>query len=182
MLRVTLGRQSTVLTSLSLSSLPKSLYAVVIIRYQCSNRLTMTGLYFGGSVWCNVDIALRNVDVVYKQEIEPLGLTVIEWYVLRTLYAEDGQMASRLADAIGRPATSFTPILDGLESKGFIERKPHSADRRAVRIYLTAKGKALEEQVKASAERIESKIRQHLSDKDWQGYASVIADLQTMTP
>ena len=91
-------------------------------------------------------------------------------------------MASRLADAVGRAATSFTPILDKLENKRFIERRQHTADRRAVKMFLTKKGQALKERIAASAEQIESKLRQQCSGKDWQGYESVIADLQTMTP
>jgi DNA-binding MarR family transcriptional regulator len=142
----------------------------------------MADLHFGGSVWCNIDIALRHLEIIYKQETEPLGLTVIEWYVLRLLYEQDGQMPSRLADGAGRPQTSFTPILDGIESKRLIERRSHPSDRRAVRIFLTKRGRAIEEQVKASVERIESKLRQQFSNKDWQGYESVIVDLQTMTP
>ena len=141
----------------------------------------MAVLHFGGSVWCNVDIALRHVDSIYQKEIEGLGLAVVEWYILRLLYEQDGQMASRLADGVGRAATSFTPILDKLENKGLIERRSHPADRRAVKIHLTKKGQALKERIAASAEQIESKIRQRLSDKEWQGYESVLADLQTMT-
>ena len=142
----------------------------------------MADLYFDGSVWCNIDIALRHLETIYKQETEALGLSVIEWYILRLLYEDDGQMASRLADGVGRPPTSFTPILDGLEQKGFIQRRSHPADRRAVRINLTTKAQTLKEQVQVSVERIESKLCQHFSDKDWHGYESVIADLQTIKP
>ena len=74
-------------------------------------RQIMADLYFGGSVWCNIDIAVRHLEVIYKQETEKLGLTVIEWYVLQLLYEQDGQMASRLADGVGRPMTaSRSPI------------------------------------------------------------------------
>jgi MarR family transcriptional regulator, organic hydroperoxide resistance regulator len=142
----------------------------------------MVDLRFGGSVWCNIDIALRHIEAVYQQETRVLGLSVIEWYVLRMLYEQDGQMASRLAEGVGRPATSFTPILDGIENKGLLERRSHPGDRRAVKIHLTAKGQALKAQVFASAEQIESKLRQRFSGKEWQDYESVVANLQTMTP
>ena len=59
----------------------------------------MVDLCFGGSVWCNIDIALRCVESIYKQEAEALGLSIIEWYVLRALYEQDGQMPSQLARA-----------------------------------------------------------------------------------
>src|SRR6185436_2315133 len=100
----------------------------------------MADLYFDGSVWCNIDIALRQIDFLYKKDTHALGLSVIEWYVLRALYEQDGQMPSRLAEAVGRPATSFTPILDAIESKGLIERGKDPRDRRAIKIQLTAQG------------------------------------------
>lgn len=137
-------------------------------------------LRFSGSIWCNLDIALRNLDQVYGQVVEPLGLTVIEWYILRALYEQDGQHASELARAVGRAATSFTPILDKLQNKLLIERKPDPADRRAVRIYLTAKAQSMREQVLASAEQIDARIRKMFSNGDFKGFQNVIAALQSM--
>ena len=139
----------------------------------------MTGMRFDGSVWCNIDVTLRNLDAIYTQQIESMGLTVVEWYIMRTLYEEDGQMASRLADAVGRAATSFTPILDKLQDKGYIERRTHPSDRRAVLVYLTKKGRSIEEEVKASLE-IENKLRQQFKNNDWQAFQNVISSLQTM--
>jgi DNA-binding MarR family transcriptional regulator len=142
----------------------------------------MNDLRFGGSIWCNLDIALRKVDEIYKKEIQGLNLTVIEWYILRELYEEDGQMASHLAKGVGRPATSFTPLLDQLENKGLIERRTHPTDRRGVLMYLTAKGKALRKQVETVAERIESKLCEQVTDRDWKSYQHVVANFQSLTP
>ncbi len=142
----------------------------------------MAELRFGGSVWCNLDIALRSVDEIYKQETQEIGLAVIEWYLLRVLYDQDGQMANQLAKAVGRAATSFTPILDQIERKGLIERRTHPTDRRSVKIYLTAKGKALQPQVNAIAERIEKRLAQGVPDKDWQSYQRVVANFQNANP
>lgn len=135
---------------------------------------------FNGSIWCNLDIALRNLDQVYGQVVEPLGLTVIEWYILRSLYDQDGQHASELARAVGRAATSFTPILDKLQNKDMIERRPDSSDRRAVRIYLTKKGNSHREEILASAEQIDTRIRKSVSSSDFKGFQSVLANLQAM--
>jgi MarR family transcriptional regulator, organic hydroperoxide resistance regulator len=137
-------------------------------------------LRFAGSIWCNLDIALRNLDQVYGQIIEPLGLTVIEWYILRSLYEQDGQHASELARAVGRAATSFTPILDKLQNKDMIERRPDASDRRAVRIYLTAKGNSQRDQVMASAEQVDTRIRKSVSAGDFKGFQSVLANLQAL--
>jgi len=142
----------------------------------------MADLYFGGSVWCNIDVALRRLEPIYKQEAELLGLSIMEWHVLRVLYKQDKQMVRELAQAVGRAQTAFTPMLDHIESKGLIERCPHPTDRRAVIIQLTAQAKALEGQVKASAERIEDNLRRKFLEKEWREYEAVVADLQTMRP
>ena len=82
-----------------------------------------SNLPFDGSVWINLEIALRSLDKIFREVTEPLGLTVIEWYILRSLYEQDGQYANKLARAVGRAATSFTPNLDKLQDKGLIERR-----------------------------------------------------------
>lgn len=140
----------------------------------------MGDLRFGGSVWCNLDIALRKVDEIYKNEIKELDLAVIEFYILRELYEQDGQMASHLAKGVGRPATSFTPILDQLEGKSLIERRMHPSDRRSVQIYLTKRGKALREQIQTVAESVDEKLSQHITEKDWQSYQNVVANMQKL--
>lgn len=137
-------------------------------------------LRFDGSLWCNIDIALRNLDQVYGQVVEPLGLTVIEWYILRALYQSDGQHASELARAVGRAATSFTPILDKLQGKDLIERRPDPSDRRAVRIYLTKKGNAIRDNVQSSAGQIDVRIQKQVPTKDFKAFLQVLSTLQGM--
>lgn len=100
-------------------------------------------LLFDGSVWCNMDVALRNLDQLISAHIRPYNISVIEWYILRALYQQDGVKASKLARAVGRLATSFTPNLDKLQLKGLVERRQDVADRRAILVYLTPKGHAL---------------------------------------
>ena len=142
----------------------------------------MADLRFNGSVWCNLDIALRKVDEIYKEEVQTLDLTVVEWHILRELYEEDGQMATYLAKGIGRPPTSFTPTLDQLVDKGLMRREFHPTDRRSVLMFLTAKGKALREPIEKMAVRIEEKLCEQIMSRDWQGFQQVVANFQNLTP
>ena len=138
-------------------------------------------LRFDGSVWCNLDIALRSVDQVFRQMIRPEKLTVIEWYILRSLYEQDGQHASELARAVGRAATSFTPNLDKLQNKGYIERRPDKADRRAVRIYLTEDAANHRQAVIDSAREVDEQIAGQFSDMEFDAFLKVMAHLQSMS-
>ncbi|MGB7342174.1 MAG: MarR family transcriptional regulator [Phototrophicaceae bacterium] len=138
-----------------------------------------SNLRFGGSVWCNLDIALRNMDQVFRRELRVLDLTVIEWYILRALYETDGQHASELAQAVGRAATSFTPNLDKLEGKGYIERRPDLSDRRAVRIHLTDAGKEKQNGVLDASEKIDEKLASMFSHNEFETFLEVLNRLQT---
>lgn len=137
-------------------------------------------LRFNGSVWCNLDIALRNVDQVFRNVAEPFKLTVIEWYILRALYEQDGQHASELAKAVGRAATSFTPNLDKLQQKGLVERRPDPSDRRAVRIYLTSAGEAQRDDILKSAEEVDAQIAEMFPNGDFAAFSNVLATLQDL--
>lgn len=137
-------------------------------------------LRFEGSVWCNIDIALRSVDQFFRQSLKPAGATVIEWYILRSLYERDGQHASELARAVGRAATSFTPNLDKLQKAGYVERRPDETDRRAVRIYLTESGQRLREDVLESARLLDDQLRQMFGKHDFETFQSVLLTLQNL--
>ncbi len=140
----------------------------------------MNTLRFDGSLWVNLDIALRNLDRVYEQVAARIGVSVVEWYVLRALFEQDGQRPSDLAQLIGRPATSFTPILDHLQRKKLIERRPDPRDRRVVHVHLTRKGKSLRNEVLTSANELDTCIPSRVGNDEWEGFARVLAGLQTL--
>ncbi len=94
----------------------------------------------------------KNIDAFLSDLTE---VDFIEYRILKSLLENDGQMASKLAISVGRVATSFTPILDRLENKGWVIRTPHANDRRAVKIFI-AEGKALD--AKALVATIDMKI------------------------
>lgn len=139
-------------------------------------------LRFNGSVWCNLDIALRNLDQLFGRTVQPLGLTIIEWYILRALYERDGQHASELARAVGRAATSFTPNLDKLQDKGMIERRPDPSDRRAVHIYLTDDAKKCREKILDTARALDEHVQNLFTPEEFETFQSVLARLQTVEP
>jgi DNA-binding MarR family transcriptional regulator len=79
----------------------------------------------------------QQVNKVIAEAVKPFDLTPIEAYILLALFAQDGQHATDLAQAVGRAATSFTPNLDNLCNGQWTRRAADTHDRRAVRLYLT---------------------------------------------
>lgn len=135
---------------------------------------------FDGSLWCNLDVALRNLDQVFNRVVQPFGLTIIEWYILRALYERDGQHASALARAVGRAATSFTPNLDKLYKKGFIERQSDSGDRRAICIYLTSKAHAMRDDILNAAVMLDEQLKALFDDDQMTTFMQLLVELQIL--
>lgn len=97
----------------------------------------------------------RQIEEMYRSFSEELGVTSSGLEVLELLFQEDGQQPGAMARQIMRASTSFTPILDNLQNRGLVCRRPHPEDRRAVQIFLTDKGRALE-----------AKLSEFMSDSD----------------
>lgn len=60
--------------------------------------------------------------------------------VLEQLELENGLRLTDMAVRAGITAPSMGELVDDLESKGYLERRPDPVDRRAKRIYLTERG------------------------------------------
>jgi DNA-binding MarR family transcriptional regulator len=55
-------------------------------------------------------------------------------------HAESALLPSDLASKIGITRATVTGLLDGLEKDGFVERRQHPEDRRALTVHLTSSG------------------------------------------
>jgi DNA-binding MarR family transcriptional regulator len=148
--------------------------------YNMKELTKSQSLRFNGSLWCNLDIALRNLDQIYTQAVQSMGLSVIEWYILRSLLDQDGQHASELAKAVGRAATSFTPILDKLQKKNMIERRADPTDRRAVRIFLTNDGRKQKSAINKTSEQIDAQLRELFPNGEYEAFQQSLALLQSL--
>jgi DNA-binding MarR family transcriptional regulator len=135
----------------------------------------------GSQLYLNLDIATRSVEQMYKTAFEPFQLGVIEAYILRLLYQEDGQRASSLARGVGRAPTSFTPILDKIQAKGLIERRPDRADRRAIRVHLTDRGSQLRKPIQAAFERVDREAQSRIPDDLLPAFETILLTVHNLS-
>ena len=96
----------------------------------------------------------RHLTLLYRQmmkelerELAPLELGPGRYLYLFGLYIRDGRRQQELADAIGIDKAAATRALCRLEENGLIRREKDNEDRRATRVYLTAKGKKMRPQL-----------------------------------
>ncbi len=81
--------------------------------------------------------------------LRPLGLTVAQARVLRLVAAEPLRMAE-IAGHLEVVPRTVTPMVDGLEEAGLVERRPDPADRRSVLVATTPAGSRLLERLHAA--------------------------------
>lgn len=80
---------------------------------------------------------------LYARALEPLGVRHNQFYVLKTLAQLGPQVQAHLSEPLKIDKATMVGLLNDLESKGLIQRKPHPGDRRAVLVHLTDEGRAL---------------------------------------
>lgn len=135
-------------------------------------------LRFDGCMATNIEQAYRHLEQVYEQLITPLGLSMLEWYALRALYADDGLSASHLATLVCRHPSSMTALLDRMEEKGLLRRAVDPEDRRSVRIFLCDAGRTYQTQVEAIAQRLEHLVSEHVTPEQIETFHYVLSVLQ----
>ena len=68
-------------------------------------------------------------------------------HVLHRLAIAEGTTQTALADAVCVDASTMTKTLARLERDGIVERKQNSSDARESRVYLTERGRSLQQPV-----------------------------------
>jgi len=136
-------------------------------------------LRFDGCAATNLEQAYRHLEHVYERLITPIGVSVLEWYALRALYAEDGATASHLAQAVCRHPSSMTALLDRMEEKGLVTRQADTHDRRTVHVFLTEAGRRLQPDVEAAAEKLHALINERITAEQLDTFLYVLGVLQS---
>lgn len=76
-----------------------------------------------------------------------IPLTREQWSIMAVLWKNDGCPQQILADATDRDRPGITRLVDNLEKENMVERKPDPNDRRTNLIFLTKKGREIENSV-----------------------------------
>lgn len=78
----------------------------------------------------------------FNQRLAPLDLRPAQYSVLSVTRENPGLSQMALSHVLGIGRSGIVPLLDVLEARGLVMRRP-AADRRSHALYLTAKGRAL---------------------------------------
>jgi DNA-binding MarR family transcriptional regulator len=112
------------------------------------------------------------------------GLSLGQYQILRALLTKDGISQSELSDRLEVHKAALTALIDGLERDGYIKRRRPESDGRKLIVFLTAKGRNLQQGLQELARDINVKSQQKIAKGDMEVTVRVIdqivANLQQM--
>jgi DNA-binding MarR family transcriptional regulator len=102
----------------------------------------------------------------FGEAIGEIGIHPPLFRVLNVVDVAEGQSQQAIGAAIQAPPSRMVAIVDELEERGLIERRPHPGDRRVRALYLTAKGRKVLDKGREIAANHEQRLTQGMSKRD----------------
>jgi MarR family transcriptional regulator for hemolysin len=102
------------------------------------------------------------------------GSTRAQWIVLFRLREQEGLSQVDLADVLELQPISLVRLLDRLVEHGLVERRHDPRDRRANRLFLTASGRQLADDLDSLRDSIATDVLQDIPD------VAIEASLETL--
>lgn len=91
--------------------------------------------------------ALQSIKKRVEEDIKCLGLNPTEFAVLELLYNKGDQPIQKIGEKVLIASSSITYVVDKLEKKNLLERKPCPKDRRVTHAVITNVGMELMNEV-----------------------------------
>jgi DNA-binding MarR family transcriptional regulator len=118
---------------------------------------------------------------VFMEQAKLVSLTPVQFSALIVISDRPGIDAKRVSDLIFFDPSTIGNVLDRLEKRGLIIRKPGIEDRRTKRLFLTAAGDAVIQKIVKRVPEIAKRILAPLPAKDRQQFVSLLSRLVKAT-
>jgi MarR family transcriptional regulator, lower aerobic nicotinate degradation pathway regulator len=123
--------------------------------------------------------AYQRACLLFKEEFDGYDVTPRQFGLLGFLWQEDGLSQAELSAKSHIDRTTMGGVIDRLEKEGLVKRCRHPEDRRAYRICLTDKGKALEAKLTPLAIEAQNRFAAKLDDHELETLKSLLEKLRS---
>lgn len=119
--------------------------------------------YLEGLLGYNARRAALAVIEVFMQRMAVYDLKPVDFSVLSLITHNPGITSRQLCAALGILPPNLVGIINALEKRELIHRKPHPRDGRAMGLHLTATGQKLMRDAERTASELEGDVAGRLS-------------------
>lgn len=120
----------------------------------------------------------RRLREMSQETLEPWDMTPSHLRALRVLKRYGTMRLSALSDHLRIAPRSATEVVDALESRGLVQRRPDPADRRATLVEVTGRGARTLEAIRAARGTEAERVFGRLSPADRADLARILRALQ----
>jgi DNA-binding MarR family transcriptional regulator len=91
----------------------------------------------------------RSVIGLYRDLLDPLGLTHPQYLVMLALWEHDPRSVRAIAAELRLDSATLSPLLKRLEAAGYLRRTRNASDERQLEVSLTTAGRSLRDRARA---------------------------------
>ena len=125
--------------------------------------------------------ASREVGVYFERLMADSGLAPQEGHILSYLRSYAPCPIAEVITVFGLRGSTATSVLDRLEERKLLARRPNPDDRRSFLLDLTPEGRRVAEQVQTFVDALERKIAKRITAKDEAGFRAVMEAIHAVT-
>ena len=114
---------------------------------------------------------------IFVEECRAQDLTPVQYAALVAIETHPGIDATRLSAVIAFDRSTLDAVIERLQAKRYIERKPAAEDRRVKELYLTRAGGALLREIVPSVDRAQARMLQPLKAADRRTLMALLTQL-----
>jgi len=114
---------------------------------------------------------------LFIEECKAFDLTPVQYAALIAIHTHPGIDATRLSAVIAFDRSTLGSVIERLESKKLIDRKPSGEDKRVKLLYLTKPGAVILRDIMPSVEKAQARMLQPLKPADRKVLVSLLTQL-----
>jgi DNA-binding MarR family transcriptional regulator len=103
---------------------------------------------------------------LFMEECKAFDLTPVQYAALVAIRTHPGIDATRLSAVIAFDRSTLGSVIERLETKKFVARKPAPEDKRVKLLYLTRSGEGVLREIMPSVDRAQARMLQPLKPAD----------------
>lgn len=114
---------------------------------------------------------------LFMEECNAFDLTPVQYAALVAIHTHPGIDATRLSAVIAFDRSTLGSVIERLQAKKLIDRKPSSDDKRVKMLYLTRSGAAVLRDIMPSVERAQARMLQPLKAAERKALLALMTQL-----
>ncbi|MGY4510164.1 MarR family winged helix-turn-helix transcriptional regulator [Bradyrhizobium sp. USDA 3650] len=114
---------------------------------------------------------------IFMEECKAFDLTPVQYAALIAIHTHSGIDATRLSAVIAFDRSTLGSVIERLQAKDFVERRPAPEDKRIKLLYLTKSGAAILRDIIPAVERAQMRMLEPLKPADRKALMGLLVQL-----